>query len=297
MNLNTMSYDNRLREREAAPLFEGIEANPRLDVSPSDVTDALRLVGVTPGSVVLLHPDAIVAAQFPATTSASSPNTLNEQRLDLLLAAVQDALNPNGTLVIPTFTYSFTKGETFDVRNTPSAVGMVSERFRKKANAERTLDPIFSFACSGPQASKLCALPVNECFGGESVFAALHRWNAHIIDLGCSMNRGGTFVHYVETAYGVAYRYRKVFHGTIVSLDGRSNECSVVYNVRDLTRRSGADLCRLEKRLADDGKSRTVVVGRSRITGVRANDLFETVWKMLDEDPAALIEEGVGGRN
>jgi hypothetical protein len=29
---------------------------------------------------------------------------------------------------------------------------------------------------------------------------------------------------------------------------------------------------------------------------VRANDLFETVWKMLDEDPASLIEEGVVGR-
>jgi aminoglycoside 3-N-acetyltransferase len=291
-----MSYDNRLREHEAAPLLEAIGAKARLDISPSDVTDALRLIGVTPGSAVLLHPDAIVAAQFPAAPSISSPNTLNEQKLDLLLAAVQDAINPNGTLVIPTFTYSFTKGETFDVRNTPSAVGMVGERFRKKANVERTSDPIFSFACSGPLASQLCALPVKESFGRESVFSALHRWNAHIIDLGCSMSRGGTFVHYVETVYGVAYRYEKVFHGTIVSLNGRSTECSVVYNVRDLTRRSGADLRRLEKRLADDGKSRTVVVGRSRIMGVRANDLFETVCKMLDEDPASLIAEGVVGR-
>jgi aminoglycoside 3-N-acetyltransferase len=290
-----MSYDNRLREREAAPLFEATLAHPRLDVSPSDVTDALRLIGVTPGSVVLLHPDAIVAAQFCATPSASSQNALNEQKLDLLLAAVQDAINPNGTLVIPTFTYSFTKGEIFDVRNTPSAVGMVSERFRKKTGVERTSDPIFSFACSGPLASELCALPVTECFGGESVFAFLHRSNAHIIDLGCSMSRGGTFVHYVETTYGVAYRYKKAFHGTIISLDGRGRECSVVYNVRDLTRRSGADLRRLEKRLANDGNSRAVIVGRSRIMAVRANDLFETAWKMLDEDPASLIEEGVGG--
>ena len=107
------------------------------------------------------------------------------------------------------------------------------------------------------------------------------------------MNRGGTFVHYVETAHGVDYRYKKVFSGTVISSGGEASQCSVVYNVRDLTRKSDADLGRLQKRLADDGKSRTAEVGRSRIMAVTASDLFDTVWKMLDEDPVSLIAEGV----
>jgi aminoglycoside 3-N-acetyltransferase len=233
----------------------------------------------------MVHPDAIVAAQFP--------DMPNEQRLDLLIEAIAAAIGGDGTLVIPTFSYSFTKGEPFDVRHTPSAVGMVSERFRTRPGVHRTADPIFSFASRGSLARELCALPVKECFGAESAFAALHRWNAHIIDLGCSMNGGGTFVHYVETTYGVDYRYRKTFSGTVVLLSGEAHQCSVVYNVRDLTRRSDADLGRLQKRLADDGKSRTVQVGRSRIMGVTASDLFDTAWKMLDEDPMSLIAEGV----
>ncbi len=106
------------------------------------------------------------------------------------------------------------------------------------------------------------------------------------------MTQGGTFAHYVETAHGVDYRYEKVFSGTVISPDGHASQGSVVYNVRDLTRRSEADLRRLQKRLAEDGKSRTAEVGRSRIMALTANDLFDTAWKMLDEDPASLIAEG-----
>jgi aminoglycoside 3-N-acetyltransferase len=256
----------------------------RTTIAPSAVTEALRSVGVKQGSVVLVHPDAIVAAQFPPMP--------NEQRLDLLTEAMEAAVGDAGTLVIPAFSYSFTKGEPFDICNSPSMVGMVSERFRTRPGVWRTADPIFSFACRGPLALELCAIPVKECFGADSVFAALHRFNAYIVDLGCSMSRGGTFVHYVETAHGVDYRYKKVFSGTVVSRNGQARDCSVVYHVRDLSRRSGADLRRLQARLAEEGKLRSADVGRFQIIAVTAKDLFNTAWKMLDESPVSLIEEG-----
>jgi aminoglycoside 3-N-acetyltransferase len=271
-----------LRKFEAAPLAVNRSVT-RSTIAPSAVTDALISIGVRPGSVVLVHPDAIVAAQFPLMP--------NEQRLDLLIEAIETAIGGDGTLVMPAFSYSFTKGEPFDICNTPSAVGMVTERFRTRPGVRRTSDPIFSFACRGPMARELCALPVNECFGAESVFGTMHRRNADIVCLGCSMSRA-TFVHYVETVHGVDYRYRKAFSGTVISANGKTAECSVVYNVRDLARRSDADLRRLQKRLADDGKSRTAEVGRSRIMAVTASDLFDTAWKMLDENPVSLIAEG-----
>ena len=272
----------QLRKFEAAPLAVNRSVT-RSTIAPSAVTDALISIGVRPGSVVLVHPDAIVAAQFPLMP--------NEQRLDLLIEAIETAIGGDGTLVMPAFSYSFTKGEPFDICNTPSAVGMVTERFRTRPGVRRTSDPIFSFACRGPMARELCALPVNECFGAESVFGTMHRRNADIVCLGCSMSRA-TFVHYVETVHGVDYRYRKAFSGTVISANGKTAECSVVYNVRDLARRSDADLRRLQKRLADDGKSRTAEVGRSRIMAVTASDLFDTAWKMLDENPVSLIAEG-----
>lgn len=257
----------------------------RIPILPSAVTDALHAVGVQPGSTILVHPDAMVAAQFDAISS--------DERLDLLIGAIETAIGPAGTLLMPTFSYSFTKGEPFDLCNTPSAVGMLTERFRTRSGVRRTLDPIFSFACKGPLAQELCATPVKECLGVDSVFAVLHRLNAFIVDLGCSLTDGGTFVHYAETSRRVDYRYAKTFTGKIILPTGEAIESSVVYNVRDLTRRSEADLRRLEKRLAEDGKSQTVKVGRSRIMAVHARDLFDTVSKMLAEDPVSLIAEGV----
>ena len=255
----------------------------RVFVHPDDVTEALRSIGVGEGSIALVHPDAIVAAQFTGVPAA--------QRLDALIDAVEAAICPSGTLVIPTFSYSFTKGEQFDPLHTPSAVGMISERFRTLPGVVRSADPIFSFAARGKLAEELCAIRVRECFGAESVFAHLHRLNAQIVNLGCSMTRGGTFVHYVEVAHGVQYRYKKEFSGTIIS-KGRSIEKSVIYHVRDLTRRSEADLRRLQRRLAQDKTLRSIDVGRTRIMAVTANDLFDTAYKMLAEDPFSLIAEG-----
>jgi len=90
----------------------------------------------------------------------------------------------------------------------------------------------------------------------------------------------------------VDYRYKKEFSGAVVLPDGTSRECSVVYHVRDLTRRSVVDLRRLQRRLVDEEKLHGVDAGRARITAVMANDWFDTAWKMLDEDSVSLIAEG-----
>lgn len=255
-----------------------------MNISPSDVTDALVSIGVTEGKVALVHPDAIVAAQFAPMPA--------EHRVALLIGAIAAAIGASGTLVIPAFSYSFTKEQPFDVLHTPSSVGMVSECFRTLPEVCRSADPIFSFAARGPRAHELCAIPVQECFGANSVFAALHQWNAEIVDLGCSLTRGGTFVHYVETAHAVDYRYSKVFSGTVILPDSQTCEQSVIYNVRDLNRKSEADLRRLQNRLVAEKKLRSADIGRSRILAVTANDLFDTAWNMLDEDPSSLIAEG-----
>jgi len=275
-----------MESTSASSLDRGVvssQAN-RAVIAPEDVTKALRMIGLGESSTVLVHPDAILAAQFGGTPP--------DQRLDALIEAVEAVIGRLGTLVVPTFSYSFTKGERFDVSHTPSAVGMVSERFRTMPRVLRSSDPIFSFAAKGPLAEELCAIYVKECFGAKSVFALLHRVNACVVDLGCSMTRGGTFVHYVEVAHGVDYRYKKEFSGTVILPDGRGIETSVVYHVRDLARQSAADLRRLQQRLAQEKKLRSIDLGRSRIIAVRANDLFDTAWQMLDEDPVSLIREG-----
>lgn len=254
-------------------------------LSPNDITQALQSIGLHPGETALVHCDAMVAAQLAPMR--------DEERLDTLIAAIEAALSPRGTLVMPAFTYSYTRDEDFDVLNSASRVGMLTERFRTAKNVCRTLDPIFSFAARGQHASLLCTCPVTECFGRESAFAALHELNCHIVCLGCSFTNGGTFTHYVEQCHQVDYRYNKAFPGTTITTDGQRYSSSVIYYVRDLNRNSGADLQRLQQNLSHSGHLRSATIGRIRITAVHACDFFDTAWQMLDDDPLSLIKEGM----
>ena len=253
-------------------------------IVPENISEALAAVGLRRGDTVLLHSDAIVAAQLPPMPEPA--------RLDAVIDSVQNILGPDGTLVMPSFSYSFTKNEAFDVRHTPSTVGMLTERFRTRAGVLRSSDPIFSFAASGLGAQELASLPGRECFGADSAFAVLHRRNALIVCLGCSLSSGGTFIHYVEKSHGVNYRYDKEFSGVITRADGSSISTSVVYYVRDLARNSVANLKRLHRRLETQRLLRTASLGRFQVLGVRAADWFTTASDMLDQDPVALIEEG-----
>lgn len=248
------------------------------------IGEGLAEIGLRAGDSALVHSDAIVAAQLPPLP--------DEQRLDLLIDALQASVGSEGTLVMPAFSYSFTRNEKYDVLNTPSTVGMLTEYFRKQKGVRRSADPIFSVAARGPRAKELCSVSVKECFGPDSAFAVLHRLNSYIVCLGCSLTSGGTFMHYVEKSNGIDYRYDKVFRGTIVWPDRSSTEESVVYYVRNLERKSSADLRRLQRRLETNGQLKKATLGRVRVLGVRAADFFETASQMLKEDPSSLIEEG-----
>jgi aminoglycoside N3'-acetyltransferase len=65
-----------------------------------DLRSAFRRVGVTPDDWVMLHGDASVAAQFRCLEPSLRLGQIIEEMVNLMQA---------GTLVLPTFTYSFTK--------------------------------------------------------------------------------------------------------------------------------------------------------------------------------------------
>jgi aminoglycoside 3-N-acetyltransferase len=247
------------------------------------VKEALAAAGVRPGDVLCLHVDALVTAQFP-------PMPVND-RYDLLIDAILDHLGGDGTLVMPTFTYSFGRGEVFSVARSPSMVGAITEHFRCRQRVFRSANPMFSFAACGRDAEVYASSDPEDSFGVETAFSLLHRSNAALACLGCSFDRT-TFVHYIEQSVGVDYRFFKMFAGVIEDGRGNHRPARVRGYVRDLNRRSEARLSRLRSRLLHRGLLRTAAVGRVGITMVRAGDMFSTGVKLLREAPHALILEG-----
>ncbi len=251
-------------------------------IAGADIVQAFKLCGVRRGDVLMLHADAIVLAQLPPMTA--------DERFDVLFDALDEVLGPEGTLVMPTFTYSFTKGEPFDVDATPSAVGLLTEAFRTRPGVRRSRDPIFSVAARGPLADRFAKAASDDCFGPTSAFALLAEQDAWLACLGCSLDRL-TFTHYVEQAARVDYRSFKTFHG--VRVEGRvETPASARYFVRDLDRDTTIDLSRLKADLVEAATLVTSAVGRVGLSAVRCSAFEAAAVALLARNPSGLIHEG-----
>ncbi len=219
-------------------------------ITADDIASGLRGLGVAAGDTVFVHSGLHSALRVEGRTAT--------EKLDTILAALDLAVGEDGAVILPTFTYSFTAGEPFDVAATPSTVGALTEHFRARDGVWRTTDPIFSSAVRGDLAgdwkARLRALGDKDCFGPASVFAYLAESGAKLVFVGVGFEYC-TFVHHVEQDIGVPYRYLKEFRGTVTDGD-RSAEIGARYFVRRLDEDVETDLAPLGERLLAAGAAR-----------------------------------------
>ena len=247
-----------------------------------DIVEAFKKCGIQQGSVLMLHSDAIFLAQ--------TRHMPKEDRYALLFEALNEVLGPEGTLIIPTFTYSATKGELFTVEETPSTVGELTEYFRKLPDVQRSRDPIFSVAVRGKKVEKFANAEVGDTFGEDSIFGLLDRHDAWIACLACSFDRI-TYTHYVEQKAGVDYRYFKNFTYEIVKKNEKERN-TVRYFVRDLKRESTIKLDLLKARLEKIDKLYQSEMGKFLLSCVQSKIFRDEAKRLLMKKNNALILEG-----
>ena len=107
--------------------------------------------------------------------------------LDTLVDVLKECVGKNGTIIMPTFTYSFCKGEVFDVDNSKSTVGILTEHFRSLPAVKRTQQPIFSCAVYGKKQEYYLNVS-KDSFGKGSIFEKLHKDNGKILFLGADFH-------------------------------------------------------------------------------------------------------------
>ncbi len=258
-------------------------------IAARDITALLRGAGVAGGDVLYLHSGLATALRAAGTTP--------QEKVATVLEGVRDAV-PDGVLAMPTFTYSFTKGERFDLARSPSTVGALTERFRAGPGVRRTADPIFSSAVLGPVPAawepRLFAVGDKDCFGEASVFEYLLEADAWLGFLGVGFAYA-TFVHRVEQRLGVPYRYRKAFEGEVVA-GGTVRAVTATYFVRRLDEDVVSEFGPLEARLREEGHLREDRIPRGpRLALVRARAVSEVAEREVAANPDFLLARGHAG--
>ncbi|EJF7070552.1 N-acetyltransferase LegH, partial [Campylobacter jejuni] len=150
--------------------------------------------------------------------------------LQTILDCFFEVIGKEGTLIMPTFTYSFCKNEVYDKINSKTKMGALNEYFRKQTGVKRTNDPIFSFAIKGAK-EELFLKDTTSCFGENCVYEVLTKENGKYMTFG---GQGHTLTHYAEEQFNVFYRYHKIFSGILIDENNISYNKTISYYVRKL---------------------------------------------------------------
>ncbi|HVP10781.1 MAG TPA: AAC(3) family N-acetyltransferase [Phycisphaerae bacterium] len=196
---------------------------------PSPVSEGWRRSGIDPGDTVLIH------SSLTKTMQALRKAGLDPSA-DLVLDSFREAVGPSGTLLLPLFNFDFTKGVPFDIRSTPSHMGILTEAARRRPGAVRTGHPIYSFAVLGAKADRFRGVNNFSGYGPDSPFAILRELDGKIAVLDLPDQRSMTFYHHVEEMRRVPYRYHKTFAGDYTDADGVKQRRTYGLFVRDIER-------------------------------------------------------------
>lgn len=186
-----------------------------------------RASGINPGDTVLLHSNV-------SNTLRRIKKLGEKPSLKIILNSFLDAVGNKGTLVFPLFNFDFTKGVTFNLQETPSHMGALTELARKHPDALRTGHPIYSFAAIGANANKFAGVNNFSGYGKDSPFGILHQLKGKIAILDLPDQNSMTFYHFVEEMSDVTYRYHKTFTAPYEDVKGKKEDRTYGLFVRDI---------------------------------------------------------------
>ncbi len=226
----------------------------------------LRDLGVRPGGVLLVH--TAFSKVRPVVGGPAG-----------LIAALRDALGPDGTLVMPSM--SSDDDNTFDPATTPCPdMGVVAETFWRSLGVLRSDSP-HAFAAIGPRAEEITAPhPVEIPHGQDSPVGRACELDAQVLLLGVGHD-ANTAIHLAESIAGVRYRRDKYVtvlkDGKRVRLEYREiDHCCQKFALMD-------------QWLDERGLQKRCVVGQGEARLARARDIVEVGLEHLQTEETVFL--------
>lgn len=235
-------------------------------ISQAQLVQQLRHLGVTPGGVLLVH-----TAFSRVRPVKGGPRGL--------IAALQAAVGPSGTLAMPSMTDS--DAEPFDPAATPCRdMGIVAHTFWQLPGVRRSDSP-HAFAACGPLAADITAAhPVDVPHGLDSPVGRVFEHDGQVLLLGVGHD-ANTTIHLAEGLAGVRYRRPKVAHiyrngvPTLVNYD-EIDHCCARFALADAW-------------LDAAGLQRHGTVGHARARLMRSADVVTTVTARLRQEETVFL--------
>ena len=243
-----------------------------------DISNSISEIGIKKGDIIYVQSDL---GKFGKLSEIKDKLQYHTVFLDACL----DVIGSNGTIIIPTFTYSFgdsfitEKGRMynpsniFDVNNSPSILNYFTEVARLSENFSRSDDPMLSVVSRGPKTEQIIKNISDHSLGKGSVWENLQNQNAHNLIIGYKFDTA--FIHYIEERCNVPYRHNMKFTGKIIK-DDVEFEKSCIYFGKNREIKTKRNTQRLYKKLVNEDVLKKTKLGGGDMMAIKSNDLFKS---------------------
>ncbi len=246
-----------------------------------DIVASLRQSGINEGDTVFFTTGLGMVGIPP-------PDVKNQDDLNaLFFRAMKEAVGEDGTILIPTYSYTFGKSKAselavFDPRVTPAEIGPFPNFFLKQEGVVRSLDPMMSVAGLGKSALEFFEGNLNTSYGEGSFFSKLAKSDAKCCSIGLGPN-WTPFIHYADWLYQAPFRFDKLFYGLIK--DGEElKKTAWIYSVRIMADESYPDAHKAGRAAENAGIWRFATLGRARVYTASINKYFNFVCEKLESN-------------
>ena len=238
-------------------------------VKKEDILLSLDLMDIKKGDILLVH-------------SALSSIGYVDGGADTVIDALLESVGEEGTVVMSTLTGWL---EPFDADKSPSVVGKISEKFRQRKNAYRSLHPVHSVAAIGKHAEYITA-GHDKCktgCGAGTPYYKIRDMGGKVMLLGVDMDRN-TIMHSLEEEINALYlRTLDILAPTYIN-DHENKK----YTLRKFPP-GHRDFIRLTPILRRRDAVIEGTIGNAAVKIMEVSKLFEIGLEILKQDPLFFI--------
>ena len=251
------------------------------DVTKKDIIEGLKKLGIKEGDVLFVH-------------SSLSRFGHVEKGATTVIDALTEVVGKKGTLALPSFPafvggeYGIAKAEiVFDVRTSPTAMGIIPQTFWQLPGVKRSLHSTHSVAIMGKEMDWLIE-GHEKCTcscGRGTPFYKLCQAKGKILLLGVT-HSSNTTLHTVEDCHGAPTRSTEIFYPKVINYEGEAIAVPLHPHLPGLSR----DYEKMDKICKEKGIQKEVKIGNSLCKLIDAYSLFKIGGDYVKKDLLFLIK-------
>lgn len=208
----------RKRKKQKTRELLEVQKRNKQGLTLEQVVEDLKAIGLQAGDTVLVH-------------SSLSKMGYVEGGPKNVIQALLNTIGESGHLLFPTSPAAAStkdhleSGAIFDVLNTPSKMGAISETFRKMEGVKRSVHPTEAVAAFGPDAEWFTSGHFGQLtpYNDQSPFYRVAERKGKILMIGTTLDNSGTNLHTLEDAVE-QFKYpvydAKTYEVEVIDADG-----------------------------------------------------------------------------